>query len=71
MKYNQHWRGCHTSAKGAAVEVFPAEGKKKNTENVQNLNQRVCSSKVRNILAKFKLILNRPASSILIPKAVN
>lgn len=74
MKYNQHWRGCHTSAKGATVEVFPAKGKqtnRENAENVQNFNQRVFSTKVRSILAKSKLILNRPASSILLPKAVN
>lgn len=37
MKYNQHWRGCHASPKGAAVEVFPAKGKIK--EYVQNLKE--------------------------------
>lgn len=35
MKYNQHWRGCHTSAKGATVEVFPAKGKQ--TEKMQKM----------------------------------
>lgn len=37
MKYNQHWRGCHTSPKSAAIEVFPAKGKIK--QYIQNLEE--------------------------------
>lgn len=45
MKYNQHRRGRHTSPEGAAVEVFPAKEQRK----CLNLNQRVFSTKIRQL----------------------
>lgn len=66
MKYYQHWRGCHTSPKSAAVEVFSANGRGKKKVPT---SQRIISSK--GILTKFKVTLNRLVFSMLFPYVVN